>query len=80
MVQFSKAKEAAGKLSAAIQSGAMIKEYVAMVHGVPPEQGDWEDWLFKDSSKNKVFVVKKERKGVKKAVLDYRRDSCFAKA
>ena len=70
---YARTKEAAGKLSAAIQSGAMIKEYVAMVHGTPPEQGDWEDWLFKDSSKNKVFVVKKERKGVKKARLEFAR-------
>ena len=68
---YARTKEAAGKLSAAIQSGAMVKEYVAMVHGVPPEQGDWEDWLFKDSSKNKVFVVKKERRGVKIARLEF---------
>ena len=51
----------------------MVKEYVAMVHGTPPEQGDWEDFLFKDSRKNKVFAVKKERKGVKKARLEFRR-------
>ena len=44
-----------------------------MVHGMPPETGDWTDLLFKDSSKNKVFVVKKERKGVKKARLEFRR-------
>ena len=49
----------------------MVKEYVAMVHGTPPERGDWEDLLFKDSGKNKVFVVKKERKGVKKARLEF---------
>ena len=41
-----------------------------MVHGTPPESGDWTDFLFKDSAKNKVFVVKKERKGVKKARLE----------
>ena len=51
----------------------MVKEYVAMVHGAPPETGDWEDLLFKDSSKNKVFVVKKERRGVKKARLEFTR-------
>ena len=51
----------------------MVKEYVAMVHGAPPESGDWEDLLFKDSSKNKVFVVKRMRGGVKKARLEYRR-------
>ena len=52
----------------------MVKEYVAMVHGTPPERGDWTDFLFKDSAKNKVFVVKKERNGVKKARLEY--ESC----
>ena len=51
----------------------MIKEYVAMVHGTPPEEGDWEDLLFKDSRKNKVFVVKKQRAGVKSARLEFRR-------
>ena len=49
----------------------MVKEYVALVHGTPPEKGDWTDFLFKDSSKNKVFVVKKERRGVKKARLEF---------
>ena len=51
----------------------MIKEYVALVHGMPPENGDWEDLLFKDSRKNKVFVVNRERKGVKKARLEFKR-------
>lgn len=68
---YARTKEAAGKLSSAIQVGTMVKEYVAIVHGAPPESGDWEDWLFKDNSKNKVFVVKKERKGVKKARLEF---------
>ena len=50
----------------------MVKEYVALVHGTPPETGDWEDLLWKDSGKNKVFVVKRLRGGVKKARLEYR--------
>ncbi len=66
-------KAAAAALSKAIQDGTMVKEYVAMVHGTPPESGDWEDLLFKDSGKNKVFVVKRERKGVKKARLEFAR-------
>ena len=70
---YARTKETAGKLSAAIQAGTMVKEYVATVHGTPPESGDWEDLLFKDSSKNKVFIVKKERKGVKKARLEFSR-------
>ena len=72
---FARTKAAAASLSKAVQEGAMVKEYVAMVHGTPPEQGDWEDFLFKDSRKNKVFVVKKERKGVKYARLEFHRRS-----
>ncbi len=69
---YARTKAAAAALSKAVQEGSMVKEYVAMVHGTPPEQGDWTDLLFKDSGKNKVFVVKKERKGVKSARLEFR--------
>ena len=68
---YARTKAAAASLSAAIQKDDMIKEYVAQVHGLPPETGDWTDLLFKDSSKNKVFVVRKERKGVKSARLEF---------
>ena len=70
---FARTKAAAASLSRAVQEGAMVKEYVAMVHGTPPESGDWEDFLFKDSKKNKVFTVKKERRGVKYARLEFDR-------
>ena len=70
---YARTKFAAAALSKAVQEGTMVKEYVAMVHGCPPESGDWTDLLFKDSSKNKVFVVKKERRGVKKARLEFTR-------
>ena len=69
---YARTKQAAASLSRAIQDGSMVKEYVAMVHGEPPETGDWEDLLFKDSGKNKVFVVGRMRGGVKKARLEYR--------
>jgi len=70
---YAKTKAAAAALSKAVQEGTMVKEYVATVHGCPPEEGDWGDLLWKDSSKNKVFVVKRERKGVKKARLEFKR-------
>ena len=70
---YARTKAAAGALSRAIQEGAMVKEYVAMVHGTPPEAGDWQDLLFKDSRKNKVFVVNKQRAGVKAARLEFKR-------
>lgn len=68
---FARTQAAAASLSKAIQEGNLIKEYVALVHGNPPESGDWEDLLWKDSRKNKVFVVKRMRGGVKKARLSY---------
>lgn len=70
---YARAKQSAANLSKAVQEGTMVKEYVATVHGVPPEQGDWEDLLWKDSRKNKVFVVKRLRGGVKKARLEFTR-------
>ena len=70
---YARTKTAAAALSTAVQEGSMVKEYVAMVHGTPPESGDWTDLLWKDSAKNKVFVVKRERRGVKKARLEFQR-------
>ena len=69
---YARTRAAAAQLSKAIQSGEMIKEYVAMVHGTPEESGVFTNLLFKDSRKNKVFVVKKQRSGVKEAKLQYR--------
>lgn len=69
---YARSKAAAAALSKAIQNGDMVKEYVAKVHGTPPESGVLTDLLFKDSRKNKVFVVKKPRNGVKEAKLQYR--------
>ena len=70
---YARKKQTAATLSKAVQEGTMVKEYVAMVHGTPPETGDWEDLLWKDSKKNKVFVVKRQRGGVKNARLEFKR-------
>lgn len=70
---YAKNKATAASLSKAIQEGKMVKEYLLKVHGVPSQSGVLEDLLFKDSRKNKVFVVKRQRAGVKKAKLEYLR-------
>ena len=70
---YARTKAAAAQLSRLIHDGKMVKEYVACVHGTPPAQGDWQDLLFKDSRKNKVFVVKRQRAGVKAARLEFTR-------
>ncbi len=68
-----KTGEAAAKLSALIQQKEFKKEYLAAIKGEPETpEGVFEDLLFKDSKKNKSFVVKKLRKGVKEAKLEYK--------
>ena len=73
LMVYARTRRAAASLSRAIQEGTMVKEYVALVHGTPPEQGDWQDLLWKDARSNKVFVVKRQRKGVKEARLEFTR-------
>lgn len=65
-------KKVAADFSKLIENGSFIKEYRALIHGVMDEdEAILEDYLFKDSRSHKVFVVKKERKGVKFAKLSY---------
>lgn len=70
---YARTREAAAKLSAAVQQKKLEKEYTAIVSGTPaPAEGEMRDYLFKDSAKNKSFVVDSARKGAKEAVLSYR--------
>ena len=76
IIVYAKTATAAASLSAQIQSGEFHKEYLALIEGTPSEpEGSFEDMLFYDRTKNKSFVVKdngKARKGVKRALLDYK--------
>ena len=48
------------------------KEYLAVTEGVPEsDAGRMEDLLFHDREKNRTYVVKRPRKGVKEAALEY---------
>lgn len=64
-------KNSARELSLIIEKRMMQKNYLALVSGIMDDKGTMDDLLFKDSSKNKVFIVKRERKGVKRAILEY---------
>lgn len=70
---YARTRTAAAALSRSIQEGSFVKEYLAQVHGQPPQWGDLQDLLWKDSRKNKVFVVRRQRSGVKDARLQYTR-------
>lgn len=69
---YARNRSAAAFLSQAVAQRQLLKEYLALCHGSPEDQGTWEDLLWKDSRKNKVYVVKRQRQGVKRASLEYR--------
>lgn len=73
LILYAKTPDAAAWLSALARDGALKKEYLAAVSGVPEaETGELSDLLYYDRAKNKVFPANHERRGVKKAVLRYR--------
>lgn len=62
----------AAALSRQISDRCFEKEYLAVVHGKMEAQRDTlTDLLFHDRAKNKSYVVRRRRAGVKEAVLDY---------
>lgn len=71
LMAYALTQEAAGRMSALIQRGGMEKTYLAVVEGKPEACGEMTDLLFFDRQKNKSFVVKRERRGVKQARLRY---------
>ncbi|MBQ2961226.1 MAG: RluA family pseudouridine synthase [Oscillospiraceae bacterium] len=65
-------KKAAAGLSRQIAEQQMKKEYLAIVQGCPEEKsGILRDLLFRDRAKNKSYVVKRRRAGVKDAELEF---------
>lgn len=69
---YAKNEKAAAFLSRQVQDRSFKKDYLAVVENSPLEsEGEFVDLLFKDSKKNKSFVVKRMRKGVKEASLNY---------
>lgn len=67
-----KTKAAAAALSRAAAEGTIKKEYAAIVHGNPAQEGRLEDLLFYDRRQGKSFVVERPRAGVKEAALTWR--------
>ncbi|MCI6679256.1 MAG: RluA family pseudouridine synthase [Oscillibacter sp.] len=69
---FSRRREVTGKLTAAIAEHRVTKEYLAVLRGTPEKDSDTlTDLLFRDAAHNKSYVVKRMRKGVREASLDY---------
>ena len=69
---FAKNKKSASALSTDIANGKFYKSYLAVTDGIPEsDEGVYKDLLFKDSKKNRSFVVNRMRKGVREASLEY---------
>ena len=71
LMVYAKTGRAAAALSEAIAARAMHKEYLAVVSGETPAAGEWRDLLYRDRQKNKSYVVKRMRRGVREAVLRF---------
>ena len=69
---FARTRQAAAALSAALNTDAFSKEYLALCHGrLEEDAATLTDLLFYDRRRGKSFVVDRPRAGVKEAVLDY---------
>lgn len=65
--------EAASDLISQFSEHRVEKEYFAVLKGTPAEaRAVLEDLLFRDAKRNKSYVVTRERKGVRRAKLEYR--------
>lgn len=72
LMVYARGKQAAAALSAAVAQRELEKEYLCVVPAAPvPDQGLMRDLLYRDPAKNKSFVVKRPRRGVKEAELAY---------
>lgn len=73
LLVFAKNRQAAAQLSRQQQSGQWIKEYLAVVRGIPEKkEGRLTDWLRRDGRQNCSAVVPEQTEGAKRAVLSYR--------
>lgn len=70
LVAFARTHESADEFSRLVQSDDIHKEYLAVVENAAGS-GEMVDYLYKDSRSSKAFVVKGERRGAKKARLEY---------
>ncbi len=72
LIVYAKNSRAAAKLSEQIAKNEIKKRYFAVIKGAPEEKsGVLKDLLFRDKQKNKSYVVKRKRGGVKEASLEY---------
>lgn len=69
---YARTSTAAAKLSAAVAGRQMDKQYLAVVSGRPElEAAELRDLLYHDPARNKSYVVRRARRGVREAASHY---------
>lgn len=63
--------KAAAELSRQIREGEFQKEYVAVIHGSPEEEGELRDLLLHNKQERKTYVVQDPGKDVQEAILSF---------
>ena len=73
LMVYAKTRASAAALSSMIAAGRLEKEYLAVVQGAAEAEGSMRDLLYHDAAKNKTYVVKSRRRGVREAELSYQK-------
>jgi 23S rRNA pseudouridine1911/1915/1917 synthase len=69
---FARRRDVASKLTTLFSTHQVVKEYLAVLCGIPAQDQDTlNDLLFRDASRNKTYVVQRMRRGVREASLSY---------
>ena len=69
---FAKTSKAASRLANELRKQKIYRTYLAIIHGQPLQQtGKLTDYLWKDRTKNIVYVSTPKNKQAKQAILDY---------
>ena len=72
LVVFARTSKALARMNTLISSREVKKTYWAIVKGVPPENhGHLIDYLWKNETQNKSYIVPETRKGALRAELEY---------
>lgn len=69
---FAKTSKTASRLANELRKQKIYRTYLAIIHGQPLQQtGKLTDYLWKDRTKNIVYVSTPKNKQAKQAILDY---------
>lgn len=72
LMVLARTRKSASELSRQVRNGEFDKEYLAVLHGIPPEeQATLRDLLLRSRVEKKTYVVQENGKDVQEAILNY---------